>query len=455
MKKIILWSVIGIFIAGIAVAGFWWLRRPQVMVLENGDTLKLLGVDYGKHHAAPAGGGRMFTTTNDELVVWIRKDHKPGENVNRLPYYVYDESGVACVPASIVPGGAVGNLRQAVEIQGIRFDVFPRRQGKFYMARQDELPDEGEATELDKKLVISNPARGPFPQWAAEPLPDTKEDGDLSVTLTKLVSGVPIPFHAGDPDNLMNTGVQAVFRLEHNGKAVTNWQMVAVETSDATGNRLAVASSGQNAWRNGFANNNWQDGDYTVLYQWGLWPDEPAWKVRVEFSQQSEFADDELWTVQNIPFQPGPKQEFWNFGAAHPPAPTGSAFAEADLNGYHVKIFPAKQFTDIGQNQNPQGGQSIQQLIARSRDAIKGGLIIQTEPQLPDGTRLTLVKLTDNQTKDIQHLNYHDSAGYGNTTLYTYGLTDISGLTNLNLTLALHKSRFVEFTAKPEKAAAK
>jgi len=52
-------------------------------------------------------------------------------------------------------------------------------------------------------------------------------------------------------------------------------------------------------------------------------------------------------------------------------------------------------------------------------------------------------------------LNYHDSAGYGNTTLYTYGLTDISGLTNLNLTLALHKSRFVEFTAKPEKAAAK
>jgi hypothetical protein len=253
----------------------------------------------------------------------------------------------------------------------------------------------------------------------------------------------------------MNTGVQAVFRLEHNGKAVTNWQMVAVETSDATGNRLAVASSGQNAWRNGFANNNWQDGDYTVLYQWGLWPDEPAWKVRVEFSQQSEFADDELWTVQNIPFQPGPKQEFWNFGAAHPPAPTGSAFAEADLNGYHVKIFPAKQFTDIGQNQNPQGGQSIQQLIARSRDAIKGGLIIQTEPQLPDGTRLTLVKLTDNQTKDIQHLNYHDSAGYGNTTLYTYGLTDISGLTNLNLTLALHKSRFVEFTAKPEKAAAK
>ena len=32
--------------------------------------------------------------------------------------------------------------------------------------------------------------------------------------------------------------------------------------------------------------------------------------------------------------------------------------------------------------------------------------------------------------------------------------TDISGLTNLNVSIALHKSRFVEFTAKPEKAAA-
>jgi len=34
-------------------------------------------------------------------------------------------------------------------------------------------------------------------------------------------------------------------------------------------------------------------------------------------------------------------------------------------------------------------------------------------------------------------------------------LQNIAGATNLNLTIALHKSRFVEFTAKPEKAAAK
>ena len=51
-------------------------------------------------------------------------------------------------------------------------------------------------------------------------------------------------------------------------------------------------------------------------------------------------------------------------------------------------------------------------------------------------------------------MNYHDSAGYGNTTLFTYGLTNISGLTNLNLAIALRKNRYVEFTVKPEKASA-
>ncbi|HUZ07868.1 MAG TPA: hypothetical protein VMV89_10330, partial [Candidatus Paceibacterota bacterium] len=61
MKKIILWSVALILIAGIAVTGFWWLRRPQIIKLSDGTKLTLLGVTYGKHHVAPkikVAGGR-------------------------------------------------------------------------------------------------------------------------------------------------------------------------------------------------------------------------------------------------------------------------------------------------------------------------------------------------------------------------------------------------------------
>jgi hypothetical protein len=116
-------------------------------------------------------------------------------------------------------------------------------------------------------------------------------------------------------------------------------------------------------------------------------------------------------------------QDFWNYGGRR--GQTNSPFAEADLNGVHLKIFPAKQFTDAGPNSQPQGG-----------------LTIQADPALPEGMRLTLVKLTDDQTNDV---GYWDSGSgrFNKTTYYRYQLRDLGGVTNLYVTLALHKSRFV------------
>ena len=79
-----------------------------------------------------------------------------------------------------------------------------------------------------------------------------------------------------------------------------------------------------------------------------------------------------------------------------------------------------------------------------------GGLHIQATPSLPAGMRMTLVKLTDDQGQDLQNYN-SGSSGNGTSTTYGYQLQNIAGATNLNLTIALHKSRFVEFTAKPAK----
>jgi hypothetical protein len=137
--------------------------------------------------------------------------------------------------------------------------------------------------------------------------------------------------------------------------------------------------------------------------------------------------------VQNIPLQPGRQQDFWNYNNRR--ANTNQACAEADLNGVHLKIFPAKQFTDMPPNSQPQGG-----------------LTIQAVPSLPDGMRLTIVKLTDDQTNDI---GFWDSGTFNNgkQTFYRYGLRELDDVTNLNVIIALHKSRFVEFTARPEKAA--
>jgi hypothetical protein len=309
-------------------------------------------------------------------------------------------------------------------------DAFPRRQGKFQVRVQEQSNNGQEMA--DQKFSISNPARGPFPKWTPEPLPATREDDHLSVTLSKLVFGADTPYQRNqdNADDPANKGVQAVFQVQWNGQASANWQPVSVETSDATSNHVS-----------GFCNTQWNGNEGTATYQWGLWADEPAWKVKFEFSQQSDFADNELWTVQNIPVQPGRQRDFNTVARNNRTNATAStAFAETELNGIHLKIFPAKQFTDVGQN-----------------NYLQGGLTIQANPALPDGMRMTIVNLTDDQTNDVNHMDYgvmRAGTGAAAATTYRYGLREIDGITNLNLTLALHKSRFVEFTARPEKAAA-
>jgi len=426
--KAILWSVVSVLILGLAAGAYWWMSRPQVIIFSDDATLTLVKVDYGKRHAPPAAKpdagarsaarGNSFTTPNDTLVLWVREQYD-NKQYHYFQFFLSDKAGTGCAQAGPRNWRNNGN-----EVVAIQFDAFPRRQGKFYVRVQEQ--GNGPQEMSDRKFVVSNPARKSFTTWTAEPLPSAKEDGDLAVTLTKLVACADMPYQRNQDvaDDSANKGVQAVFHVERNGKPVSNWQPVSAETSDATGNRA----------NGGISQNNWQDNNDTATYQYGLWPDEPAWKLKFEFSQQSDFADNELWKVQNIPVQPGRQQDFWNWNSINQRNGTNSVFAETDINGVHLKISPATQFTD----QNFGNGQ------------VGGGLRIQVTPSLPAGMRLTFVKLTDDQGLDVQNYNSNTS-GNGNSTTYGYQLNNIAGVTNLNLTLAVHKSRFVEFTAKPEK----
>jgi len=437
--KILLWSVVAILIIGLAAGAFLWLRKPQIITFDTGDTLTLLGVDYGKHHVPPGVKAPAATTTNatprvarlrggpfntpsNTLVVWVRQTHDP-QQYAYFQYYLYDAAGDACVGGIGGIGGYGGNNRTASEVVGVQFPAFPRRQGKFIVRAQEQ--SNGGQEMSDQKFIIRNPARNSSATWTAEALPVTEQDDDFSVTLTKLVAGVAMPYQrdGDDPDNAANKGVQMTFSAARNGQSVTNWEPVSVETSDATGNHVA----------GNVAQNSWQDNNDTAVYQYGLWPDEAAWKVRVEFSQQSYFADSELWTAQNIPLENGRQQDFYNYNVRR--GNTNSVFAETDLNGFHLKIFTPKQFTDAGMG-----------------SYLQGGLSIQVTPSLPNDTHMTIVRLTDDQTNDIANMNQGWNGGGANGVTYRYGLRDLGGATNLNLTIALHKSRFVEFTVKPEKA---
>lgn len=418
--KIVLLSVVSVLIAGIAVGAFLWLSKPQVITLSDGTKLTLIGVTHGKHHVAPKikiaggrarGGAARIDSTNDTVVVWIEAEHKP----NQYPNYqlmVYDKANTACVSTY---SRTQSQIKTGVEIQGFMLGAYPRWDRKTVL-RVMSYGQRGQQVSKEQ-FIVSNPARGSFAKWTPEPLPDTQTDGDLDVTLTRLIYGAS--FNRGNgvsQKDPMSKAVLAVFRTEQKGVVMTNWQPVRITTSDASGNSIE-----NNSWSNGRDDS----GDATITYQWGLWPDETPWKLRVEMSRTSGFNDDEVWTVQNVPVNPGRQQDMWNYGGRNR---TNAPFAETTLNGIHLKIFPAIRFTN-----------------AMRGNSTEGGFWVQADPA-PDGVRMTLVKVTNEQGQNIQNWNPSSSgSGYG------FQLQNLRNAKFLNITLALHKSRFVEFTAKPAK----
>jgi hypothetical protein len=423
--KIALWTGISVLVAGIVIAGFFWLGRPQVITLTDGTKLTLLGVTYGRHHVAPkmkiAGrsvrrGGTRLDTTNDTLVIWIEAAHKP----NRWPNYellVYDPADTACVSTW---ARTQSQVNSSVNLQGFMLEAYPRWDRKMIL-RAMTWGNGGQRVSQGR-FVVSNPARrGPFPRWTPEPLPDAQSDGDLDVTLTELVAGAPSPYNRGNRSSRndpMNKGVQVAFDVQQNGLSATNWRPVQVVTSDAAGNRVS-------GWINDYRPNGERAG---YFYQAGLWPEERAWKLRVEFSRTSGFNAGEIWTVADVPVRAGTQQEVWNdWGNSRG---TRAAFAETTLTGIHVKLFPAIQFSD--QNQNGQRNVSF---------------LLKTDPDAQaQGMRLTLLKVTDDQNRRLE--NRSSSWGGGS---YQYQFPEARNTETLNITLALHKSRFVEFTVKPAK----
>ncbi len=501
MKKIIRSSVAVLLVLGIAAGGYWWWTRPQVIKFSDDSKLILLGVDYGRRHTVPGGklpkgpprpgaaasraSNSTFTTPTDMLVVWVRAkyDYTPTQpvqsngvyygNQNQNPnfqLYVYDPAGAACASAS--SRNVTG--QRGDDVLAIQFNAFPRREGKLVLRAQES--DSGGQEMADSQFLIANPsASKTFQKWTPMPMPNRQTDGDLAVTLTKLVSGAAMPYvrNQDNPDDAMNKGVQVAYRVERNGKPVTTWTPASMEITDATGNRTA-ASYGINS-----ANQvKWNDNEGTLTYQNSLWPDEPAWRLRLQMTQNSDFSDDEQWTAQNIPVVPGSQQSFTGVngvGRRGGPAvlaatgPNGSTVtvvatppaehtpcAEADLNGHHIKVFPVVQFTNTPVNAPANYVQPQQ-----------AGLMIQIEPAVvnyptpvngappPDNAMsVTFAKATDGQGGEIQSNTYNSPQNGTTSSTYRFMLRDTGGVTNLTAAIALHKSRFFEFTVKPEKATA-
>jgi hypothetical protein len=169
------------------------------------------------------------------------------------------------------------------------------------------------------------------------------------------------------------------------------------------------------------------DGYY---FQPGLWPSVSPWKVQLEFNRRSGFSEDEIVTFTNLPVRAGSEQDFedeWSWDESK----TNFTFiAEATVNGVKLKLLPPLLL-------------SHSQPFAPPKDI---SVIIYADPgPVAQKMNLTLLEATDDQGQAL-----HSSSGIPWAGHFSLGLKNPQDdIRTLNLKLALHKSRFVEFTVKP------
>jgi hypothetical protein len=348
---------------------------------------------------------------------------------------VSDRANTGCVN---IEAGQGSFAKPGVSLQSFVLRAFPRWDTETILRVR---PYRG--TVVKGEFVLTNPVPGTYAQWTPKPLPDTESAGDLEVTLTKLIAGAPVPYREGGsraPTNdPANQCVHLDFNFRVNGHATTNWQAWPVQTTDAAGNwsRGLIYDYPKNGINPSYPDRIHptfppeSDGYY---FQPGLWPDEP-WKVRLEFIQRFNFSDDEMVTFTNLPVKAGSQQDWddewtaWNVGKTNFPF----TITPATINGVHLKLLPPLLLTNRWQSSE-----------------MDVSIIIGADPGFdPKGMNLTVVAATDDTGHDLWSFEQPAWAGH-----YSIEFARVhDDIKSLNLKLALHKSRFVEFTVRPEKAA--
>ena len=311
--SILVWSALVVFSTAFNLDAQDVVQPPPI-TLGDGSKITFLGVTFGRHHVAPhykeIGGsiatGNWIDRPNDITVAWIEIEHTPGQ----WPSYsllVSDTGNTGCITAET---STRCHVRDGVDVHGFQLKAYPRWDKQFILRIASPY---GQPLSNDK-LLVTNPEWKEPGNPTVEALPQIKSDGDVTVTLTNLVIGAPLPPYAqskdspsGDPRSQC---VRIGFDFKQNGHAATNWHPWVVILSDAVSNRLDTTMQFQD---NEFMRGHWRGTPFVVteadqykgyFFHPGLWPNEPARNVRIEFTRDTGFDDDEILKLNQSPGAP-------------------------------------------------------------------------------------------------------------------------------------------------------
>jgi hypothetical protein len=418
LRRYILWC--GIIVLA-ALALVFWFAGPshQSATMPSGVVITLEGVSYGKEHRFVYGSlvqklrsklsERVFgksgavvvthRTTNNSAVAWLVWTGKP-ETVLSTIYNVVvvnhrDERVVMKEWSTWTrPDNNTAVIGQELALP---------RQGKTLRLRFYEIQNSRSVCVGEFK--IHNPVHADAPSWKPEPLPVSREDAGVTFTLAQFTAENVV-----QPERGFSSALNTLkFQIAEQGQRTTNWQLRAIHASDALGNRNSY----------GVASYSERNGDETWTGNWLLWPDEPAWKLRLEFARRGGFAADELWHVRGI-------------AVPHSNSLAPAPF-QTNLQGVSLSvrgISDARGFLSDG---------------TMSVNATSNVLDLKWTPALP-GLRVSLLEVKDDRGRKIE---VRGSVG-GDHDVVGYALNVSSDVQSVDARFAVRRSRFVEMLVKPE-----
>lgn len=261
------------------------------------------------------------------------------------------------------------------------------------------------------EFAVTNPAYGNYPTWRPEPFPISKTNGDMSITLVSLKSGLSKADETKVAASNEIAVTQAAYRVMDTNGVSDSWRPNSVEISDATGNQWMVYKESDPPRQ--------QDGNELFSFVGALWPGE-VWKLRFEFSRIADFRADETFTFSGIAV-PGAKQVVQLQNSTNV---AGTKIQLTTLCGEKAKLPGYLEY--------------------RAEQGFAN--FVLSAPQRPEDYRLTLVRITDEsgrEAKIIPHVDWNPGE-------LVCGFKPPEGAKKLNFAFALQKSRFVEFLVRPE-----
>jgi hypothetical protein len=323
------WLGLALLLAAVAAAGWWrWdsahQAPPQILTLSDGSKYQFIGTTYGVNNVPPMLKARLVRVLPRPLADWVRKhvgqdftQYNEGERLETPQLFLWfkqwatnSSTGVPGPPlvarltddAGMEAGlPAYVSFASSVAWSYAAFPVVPKR-SRMLECDLYLMIGPGNLTIPRARFTFPNPVYGHFPQWKPEPVPAVKRTGDLEVRLDEFNTGTEnaggYVVHAngsrGLPREAATKGqnTKTIFDFSFSSPRGTNevWAPQSAELSDATGNVLVAK-----AFRGGLQS------AHSESIRGTLWPDEAAWRLKLEVKRAGGYAPEEMVTFSNVP----------------------------------------------------------------------------------------------------------------------------------------------------------